>query len=163
MPQFGFVSCFLINGGYTFLTRVNRISIVFSLYHIFVFTMCRISCFSWTLCDPIDCGPPGFSVCGILQARILKWVAMPSSRESFWSRDRTQVLLFFPALAGKLFTASTTWEAHRSPYHYSIVPSKSLTNWPTYKPLPRDFPGGPTTKAPSSQCRSPGFDPWSGS
>ena len=55
------------------------------------------------------------------------------------------------------------WEAHRSPYHYNIVPSKSLTNWPTYKPLPRDFPGGPMTKAPSSQCRGPGFDPWSGS
>ena len=28
-----------------------------------------------TLCDPIDCGPPGFSVQGILQARILEWVA----------------------------------------------------------------------------------------
>ena len=35
-----------------------------------------------TLCDPIDCSPPGFSVHGILQARILEWVAMPSSRGS---------------------------------------------------------------------------------
>ena len=33
------------------------------------------------LCDPMDCSQPGFSVHGILQARILKWVAMPSSRE----------------------------------------------------------------------------------
>ena len=33
-----------------------------------------------TLCDPMDCNPPGFSVHGILQARILKWIAMPSSR-----------------------------------------------------------------------------------
>ena len=32
-----------------------------------------------TLCDPTDCSPPGFSVHGILQARILEWVAMPSS------------------------------------------------------------------------------------
>ena len=29
------------------------------------------------LCDPMDCSPPGYSVCGILQARILEWVAMP--------------------------------------------------------------------------------------
>ena len=35
-----------------------------------------------TLCDPMDCSPPGASVYGILQARILEWVAMPSSRGS---------------------------------------------------------------------------------
>ena len=34
-----------------------------------------------TLCDPVDCSPPGSSVLGILQARILEWVAMPSSRD----------------------------------------------------------------------------------
>ena len=44
-----------------------------------------------TLCDPIDGSPPGFSVHGILQARILKWVAMPSSKGSFQPRDQTQV------------------------------------------------------------------------
>ena len=33
-----------------------------------------------TLCNPVDCSPPGFSVHGILQARILEWVAMPFSR-----------------------------------------------------------------------------------
>ena len=31
-----------------------------------------------TLCDPVDCGPPGSSVHGILQATILEWVAIPS-------------------------------------------------------------------------------------
>ena len=35
-----------------------------------------------TLCDPMDCSPPEPSVHGILQARILEWVAMPFSRES---------------------------------------------------------------------------------
>ena len=35
-----------------------------------------------TLCDPMDCSPPGSSVQGILQARILEWVAMPCSRGS---------------------------------------------------------------------------------
>ena len=40
-----------------------------------------------TLCNPIDCSPPGSSVHGILQARTLEWVAMPSSRGSSWPRD----------------------------------------------------------------------------
>ena len=45
-----------------------------------------------TLCDPMDCSLPGSSVHGILQARILEWVAMPFSRESSQSRDLTWVL-----------------------------------------------------------------------
>ena len=44
-----------------------------------------------TLCDPMDCSPPGYSVHGILQARILEWVAISSSRGSTGTRDRTQV------------------------------------------------------------------------
>ena len=39
--------------------------------------------------DPMDYSPPGFSVHGILQVRTLQWVAMPSSRGSSWTRDRT--------------------------------------------------------------------------
>ena len=39
------------------------------------------------LCDPIDCSLPGFSVNGILQTRILGWVAIPFSRGSFRLRD----------------------------------------------------------------------------
>ena len=41
------------------------------------------------LCDPMDCSLPGFSVHGILQARVLEWVAMPSSRVSSQSIDQT--------------------------------------------------------------------------
>ena len=44
-----------------------------------------------TLSDPMDCSPPGSSVYGILQARILEWVAMPSSRGSSRPRDRTHI------------------------------------------------------------------------
>ena len=40
-----------------------------------------------TLYDPMDCSPPGSSVHGILQARILEWLAMPSSRGSSPPRD----------------------------------------------------------------------------
>ena len=36
-----------------------------------------------TLCDPMDCSLPGSSVLGIHQAKILEWIAMPSSRDSF--------------------------------------------------------------------------------
>ena len=42
-----------------------------------------------TLCDPVDCSPAGSSVHGILQARILEWVAISFSRESSRPRDRT--------------------------------------------------------------------------
>ena len=44
-----------------------------------------------TLCDPMDCNPPVSSDHGILQARILEWVAMPSSKGSSWPRDQTWV------------------------------------------------------------------------
>ena len=45
---------------------------------------------SMTLCDPMDRSLPGSSVHGILQARILEWVAMPSSRGSSWPKDPTR-------------------------------------------------------------------------
>ena len=44
-----------------------------------------------TLCDPMDHSPPGPSIHRILQARILEWVAMPSSRGSSWPRDQTRI------------------------------------------------------------------------
>ena len=44
-----------------------------------------------TLCNPMDCSPPGSSVHGILQARILEWVAIPSSTGSSQLRDQTLV------------------------------------------------------------------------
>ena len=42
-----------------------------------------------TLCNPMDCSPPGTSARGIPQARILEWVAIPISRGSSQPRDRT--------------------------------------------------------------------------
>ena len=46
-----------------------------------------------THCDPMDCNPPGFSVYGIFQARILEWVAISSSRGIFPTQGSNQVLL----------------------------------------------------------------------
>ena len=40
-----------------------------------------------TLCDPVDCSPPGSSAHGILQARILEWVAISFSRGSSQLKD----------------------------------------------------------------------------
>ena len=54
-----------------------------------------------TLCDPVDCSPPGSSVHGILQARILECVAMPSSRESPQPRDQTRVSCLLHWQAGR--------------------------------------------------------------
>ena len=57
-------------------------------YH-FLFVLVPQSCL--TLCNPMDCSLHGFSAHGILQARILEWVAMPSSRGSSQLRDQTRV------------------------------------------------------------------------
>ena len=52
--------------------------------------MCVLSLQSFLiLCDPMDCSPPSSSVHGILQARILEWVAISSSRAFSQSRDQT--------------------------------------------------------------------------
>ena len=61
-------------------------------------------CVCPTLCDLMDCSPPGSSVYGILQARILEWVAMASSRGSFRPRDQTCVSCV-SCIAGRFFTA----------------------------------------------------------
>ena len=59
------------------------------------------------LCDPTDCSPPGSTVNGILQARVLEWVAIPFSRGSSRARDRTWV----SCTEGRFFTARATREA----------------------------------------------------
>ena len=60
-----------------------------------------------TLCDPMDCSPPGSSIHGILQARILEWVAISFSRGTCRPRDQTQV----SSIAGRRFTLWATGEA----------------------------------------------------
>ena len=54
-----------------------------------------------TLCNPMNCSPPGSSVHGILQARILEWVASPSPGKSSRLRDQTWV----SCMAGGFFTS----------------------------------------------------------
>ena len=63
-----------------------------------------------TLCDPMDCSPPGPSVHRILQARILEWVASPISRGPSQPRDRTGV----SCIAGRFLTIWAIREAPRT-------------------------------------------------
>ena len=62
-----------------------------------------------TLCNPMDCSPPGSSVHGILQARILEWVVITFSRGSSRPRDRTQV----SRIRGRCFNLWATREASK--------------------------------------------------
>ena len=73
-----------------------------------MFMLCSVTQPSPTLCNPMDCSLPGSSVHGMLQARILEWVAMLSSRGSSQPRDWTQV----SCTAGRFFTVWATREAH---------------------------------------------------
>ena len=57
-----------------------------------------------TLCDYVDCSPPGSSVHGILQAKVLEWEAVSFSRVSSQLRDGIQV----SCIAGRFFTAWAT-------------------------------------------------------
>ena len=63
--------------------------------------------------QPIDCNPPGYSVHGILQARILEWVAIPFSKGSSQPRDRTWV----SHIAGRFFTI---WDAREDPKKIAV-------------------------------------------
>ena len=85
----------------------------------------------------MDCSPPGSSVHGILQARTLEWVAMPSSRGSFQPRDWTCT----SCVAGRFFTAEPpgkpfnkhiliqTWERHDSYFFRSLESSEKKCSW----------------------------------
>ena len=113
-----------------------------------------------TLCNSMDCSPPGFSVRGILQSRILEWVAISFSKGSFWPRDGTQV----SSLADGFFTTKEARKEMNTNQEISFLSAafwasihcgeemqvKSEARW--------GFPGGPAAKTPHPQCR--GFDPW---
>ena len=70
---------------------------------IMVMVLCLVAQSCLTLCDPMDCSLPGSSVQGILQGRILEWVAMPSSRGYSCLRDQTHVSCV-SSTAGRFFT-----------------------------------------------------------
>ena len=93
-----------------------------------------------SVCNPMNCSPPGSSVHGILQASILEQVAIPFSRGSSPLRDRTQV----SCIAGRFFTFWNTRKAWDEGYHLlssgyraGTVPNTLQINsfYPHNKPL----------------------------
>ena len=86
-----------------------------------------------TLCDPMDRSPPGSSVHGISQARILYWVAMPSSRGSSQPEDRTCI-----SCTGRWF--------------FTTEPLGKPNSFLTFLILRKGFPGGASGKEPACQC-----------
>ena len=80
------------------------------------------------LCDPVDGNPLGSSVHGILQVRILEWVAIPFSRGSSWPRGQ----IWFSCIADRLLTIWVTREATICTkcyfkYFINISPSNSYS------------------------------------
>ena len=73
-----------------------------------------------TLCDTVDCSPPGSSVHGILQARILEWVIILFSKGSSWLRDWTQVSCF----VGSYFTV---WYNISELFFSDVAPGTQLS------------------------------------
>ena len=65
-------------------------------------------------CDPLDCSSPGSSVHGLILARTLEWVAMPSSRGSSPPRVRTRIACGF-CIGGWILCHHATWEARWFP------------------------------------------------
>ena len=94
-----------------------------------------------TLCDPMDHILPGSSVQGILQARILKWVAISFSMGSSGPRDQTRICLV--SCIGR-------WVL----YHQCCLGSpQEVQKQNLFISTSRDFPGGPVVQTLHSQSR----------
>ena len=74
---------------------------------VYMYVLCLVAQLCLTLCDPMDYSLPAPLSIGILQARILEWFAMPSSRRASQPRDWTQV----SHIAGGFFNVWATREA----------------------------------------------------
>ena len=83
--------------------------------------LCLVAQSCPTLCDPFDCRPPGSSVRGIYQARILKWVAISSSRGSFRPSSRYPSPVS-PALQADSILTEPSWTPLLKP-----IPTADMT------------------------------------
>jgi len=75
---------------------------------------------------PLDCSPPGSSVHGIFQARLLEWVAVCPPPGDLPDPGIESKVLMSPALAGGLFSTSTTWKI---PFCFSQVRVLEVRVW----------------------------------
>ena len=83
--------------------------------------VCSVAQLCPTLCDPMDCSPPGSSVHGISQASMLEWVTISSSRGSSQPRDRTHV-----SCIGRWILYH--WSIEEAPLPPTPTPPKAIFN-----------------------------------
>ena len=106
-----------------------------------VTSLIRLFVTLWTVCSL-----PGFSVHGIFQSKTLKWVAIPSSRGSFGSRDWTCVS-FVSCITGRFFTAEILGKSFHTLYcicFNAAAAAKSLRSCPILcDPIDGSPPGSP--------------------
>ena len=127
---------------YGFINISNMVILMW--YYEYINMACILSHFSHvlTLWDPVDCSPPGSSIHGILQARILEWVAI-SSPGIFPTQGLNPCLISL-TLAGGFLTTSAIWEAHLN-ITYRWIKTSTRVIW-RGKPL-----AFPQAHSPSSQ------------
>ena len=80
-----------------------------------------------TLCAPMDCSPPGSSVHGILQARILEWVTVPFSRWIFLSQGSNPGLLHYRQILCHLSHQRSSLDSKHPPEFLCLAESQNPT------------------------------------
>ena len=89
---------------------------------------CLVTKLYLTLCDRVDCSPPGSSVHGILQARIQEWVAISSSREFSWPKNQT----YISCIVGRFFATEPLgkplriWLLSACFFNNHLIPQKGI-------------------------------------
>ena len=107
-----------------------------------------------TICDPMACSPSGSSVHGLLQARILKWVAISFSRRSSPPRDWTWVSCLAAAAAAKsLQSCPTLWDPIDGAHQAS--PSLGFSRQEHWSGLPFPSPMHESESEVSQSCLTP--------
>ena len=101
--------------GQEFVIHECMVGLITIISRIFVFVCmhvcaCKLS-HIWLFCNTMDCRPPGPSVYGISQARILEWVDISFSRRSFWSQDRSHITCG-SCFSGGYFTTESPGKPH---------------------------------------------------
>ena len=109
-----------------------------------------------TLCNPMDCSPPGSFVHGTFQARILEWVAISSSKEPSQPRDWTWVFCIF-CIAG-IKPEFPAWQADSLPLEPPRKPQQPVSRHQPLLPRslhkPVDQPERQRKYYPTMQARS---------
>ena len=90
------------------------------------YCLCLVAQSYPTLCDPLDCSPPGSSVHGILQARTSEWVAVPSPRGSSGPKDRIYIFCLLRWQAGSLSRVPPGMQEKK------LIPFSTSGNWNTH-------------------------------